>query len=187
MTFRHIPKRLLLTSLILAGVVRLTAAVEETVTTITSDGEAQMISTDKETTITFQKNVVVVGTNLKLSCDYLQVVVLRTGDPTATIGKLEKFRSLLATGNVHLVQADREAACGRAEVLPAQNQVILTENPVIVDHDQNTRIAGEKITLLRGQRQVFVDKPVLTGPPVKDLGFDKEKPAAPATQAAKTQ
>ena len=167
-------------ALLLVAATGLTArAVEETSTTITSDGEAQMVSTDQETTITFRQNVVVLGTNLKLTCDYLQVVVLRTGDPTATIGKLEKFRSLVATGNVHLVQGEREAACGRAEVLPAQTQVILTDQPVIVDHDQNTRIAGEKITLLRGQRQVLVEKPQLTGPPVKDLGFDKDK--APAT------
>ena len=157
-------------------------AAEETVTTITSDGEAQMVSTDKETTITFKQNVVVMGTNLKLTCDFLRVVVIRNGDPTATLGHFDKFRSMLATGNVHLVQGDREAACGRAEVLPAENQVILTDNPVIVDRDQSTRIAGEKITLLRGQRQVFVEKPQLTGPAVKDLGFDKEK--QPAAQPA---
>ena len=53
---------------------------------------------------------------------------------------------------------------------------------MIVDRDQSTRIAGEKITLLRGQRQVFVEKPQLTGPAVKDLGFDKEK--QPAAQPA---
>ncbi len=175
--------RLLPFGLLLAAA--LPAAVEETVTTITSDGEAQMISTDKETTITFQTNVVVIGTNLRLTCDYLQVVVLRTGDPTATIGHPDKFRSLLATGNVHLVQGDREAACGRAEVLPAQNQIVLTDSPVIVDHDQNTRIAGEKITLLRGQRQVFVEKPRLSGPPMKDPGYDKENKAADTPPAPK--
>jgi lipopolysaccharide export system protein LptA len=176
---RHL---LLPAALLLAAAPALSAAVEETVTTITSDGEADMVSTDQETTITFQQNVVVNGTNLKLTCDYLKVVVLRKGDQTATLGKLDKFRSLLATGNVHLVQGDREAACGRAEVLPAQDRVVLTENPVIVDHDQNSRIAGEKITLLRGQRQVLVDKPQLTGPAVKDLGFDKD--AKPATAPA---
>lgn len=173
---------------ILLGVVSPARAVEESTTTITSDGEGHMVSTDKETTITFHDNVVVIGTDLKLTCDDLRVVVLRTGDPAAAIGKLDKFRSMLATGNVHIVQGEREAACGQAEVIPGQDRIVLTENPVIVDHDQNTRISGEKITLLRGQRQVLVEKPTLVGPPVKDLGFDKgKKPSAapPADPARK--
>jgi lipopolysaccharide export system protein LptA len=87
---------------------------------------------------------------------------------------------MLATGNVHLIQGDREAACGRAEVLPEQEKVILSEHPVIVDHDQNTRAAGKKITMLRGQRQVLIDEPILTAPPVKDLGVDKPLPPAVA-------
>lgn len=139
-------------------------------TVIESDGPGEMVSTDQETTITFRDNVRVTGTNMKLTCDYLEVVVLRTGDKAATLGKLEKFRSMLATGNVHIVQGDREAACGRAEVLPEQEKVVLSGNPVVVDRDQNTRIAGEKITMLRGQRKVEVEKPVLTAPPIKDLG-----------------
>ena len=148
-------------------------------TVVTSDGPAEMVSTDKETTITFRGHVVVTGTNMKLTSDYLEVVVRRTGDPTATLGKLDKFRSMLATGNVFIAQGDREAACGRAEVLPEQDKVVLSENPVVVDHDQNTRIAGSKITWQSGQRKLQVENPTLTAPPVKDLGVDKElKPAA---------
>ena len=157
---------------------------QETNTVITCDGEAQMVSTDAETTITFHDKVLVTGTDLRLNCDFLRVVVKRKGDTSATLGTIDKFRSMLATGNVFLVQGDREAACGRAEVLPEQDRVILTENPVVVDHDQKTRMAGEKITLLRGQRQVLVEKPTLTGPPVKDLGFDKDKKPSPAPAPA---
>lgn len=174
---RFFPRPLAAALLAFAPLVLL--AQESAPTVITSDGEARMISTDTETTITFKDKVLVTGTELKLSCDFLQVVVRRTGDPTATLGNIDKFRSMVAIGNVLLVQGDREAACGRAEVLPEQDRVILTENPVVVDHDQKTRIAGEKITLLRGQRQVLVEKPSLIGPPVKDLGFEKDKkPAA---------
>ena len=175
MKFLSFPGSLAAVLLLVLTLSRAFGAAEPTSTVITSDGEGQMVSTDAETTITFRDNVVVVGTDLKLTCDFLQVVVLRKGDPAATIGKLEKFRSMLATGHVHIVQADRDAACGRAEVLPDKDRIVLTENPVVVDHDQNTRIRGEKITLLRAQRQVLVEKPVLSGPPVKDLGFDKEK------------
>ncbi len=173
----------LLTALAAAGLLPSLAPAQSATpqtTVIESDGPGEMVSTDTETTITFRDNVRVTGTNMKLSCDYLEVVVVRTGDKTATLGKLDKFRSMLATGNVRMIQGDREAACGRAEVRPEEEKVVLSGNPVVVDHDQNTRIAGEKITMLRGQRKVEVEKPILTAPPIKDLGVDKTSAPAAA-------
>ena len=155
-------------------------------TVIESDGLGEMVSTDTETTITFRDNVRVTGTNMKLNCDYLEVVVIRTGDKTATLGKLDKFRSMLATGNVRMVQGEREAACGRAEVLPGEEKVILSDHPVVVDHEQNHRMAGKKITMLRGQRKLEIEEPILTAPPIKDLGVDKVlKPTPPPVEAPK--
>lgn len=174
------PPRLLLLGALFGLASALAQNTPETTTNIQSDGPGEMVSTDKETTITFRDKVVVTGTNLRLTCDYLKVVVLRTGDPAATLGKVEKFRSLLATGNVVIVQGDREAACGRAEVLPEDDKIILTENPVVVDRVAQTRLVGERITMFRGERRVLVDKPSVTGPPIRDLGFDKDKPAPPA-------
>ena len=173
----------LLTALAAAGLLPVLAPAQSATlqtTVIESDGPGEMVSTDTETTITFRDNVRVTGTNMKLNCDYLEVVVVRTGDKSATLGKLDKFRSMLATGNVRMIQGDREAACGRAEVRPEEEKVILSGNPVVVDHDQNTRIAGEKITMLRGQRKVEVEKPILTAPPIKDLGADKSPAPAEA-------
>lgn len=173
----------LLSALAVAGLLPVLAPAQTATlqpTVIESDGPGEMVSTDTETTITFRDNVRVTGTNMKLTCDYLEVVVIRTGDKTDTLGKLDKFRSMLATGNVRMIQGDREAACGRAEVRPEEEKVVLSGNPVVVDHDQNTRIAGEKITLLRGQRKVEVEKPILTAPPIKDLGVDKTSAPAEA-------
>ena len=156
---------------------------QDTNTVITCEGEAQMISTATEATITFRDKVLVTGTDLKMTCDFLQVVVIRKGDATATLAHVEKFRSMLATGHVVMIQGDREAACGRAEVLPEQDRIILTESPVVVDHEQKTRMAGEKITILNKIRNVLVEKASLVGPPMKDLGYDKDKKPAssPAT------
>ncbi len=165
----------------LSSVLGLAQSAELKNTVITSDGPAVMVSNDKqtETTITFKDHVVATGTNMKLTCDFLEVVVNRSGDPAATIGKLDKFRSMLATGNVYFVMGDREAACGRAQILPGEDKVILTEHPVLVDHDKESRVAGERITLYAGQHRVEIDKPILTGPPIKDLGVDKEIKPAP--------
>lgn len=180
--------RLLSTGLLMVAMPMLVRAqsVEPRNTVITSEGPGEMVSTEKETTFTFKDRVVVTGTNMKITCDYLEIVVLRSGEKTATIGKTEKFKSMLATGNVLMVLGEREAACGRAEVLPGEEKVTLSENPVVVDHDQNTRAAAEEIILLRGQQRMLMKHPVITAPPVKDLGVDKElKPAKPAAALLK--
>ena len=149
-------------------------------TVIESTGLGEMVSTDTETKITFRDNVRVTGTNMKLTCDYLEVVVIRSGDKSATLGKVDKFCSMLATGNVHMIQGDREAACGRAEVLPGDDKIILTGQPVVVDHSVNWTWTGDELEMLRGERQIRGKNARFTGPPIKDLGVDKLK-AAPAT------
>src|SRR5882672_7943540 len=106
---------------LLSGLARAQSATPQN-TVIESDGRGEMVSTDTETKITLRDNVRVTGTNMKLTCDYLEVVVIRSGDKSATLGKMDKFRSMLATGNVHMIQGEREAACGRAEVLPEQEK-----------------------------------------------------------------
>ncbi|MES1168760.1 MAG: hypothetical protein ABUL61_06285, partial [Oleiharenicola lentus] len=48
-----------------------------------------MSSNDTETTSVFTGKVVVTSTNQRLTCDRLEVVALRKGDPKATIGKVD--------------------------------------------------------------------------------------------------
>ena len=141
-------------------------------------------STDKETTSVFTGMVVVTGTNLRLTCDRLEIVAIRKGDPAATIGKLESFKSFVATGNVRIVQGDREAACGRAEVLPGDNKIVLTGQPVVVDHSVNWTWTGDELEMLSGERQIRGKNARFTGPPIKDLGVDKPKPTEPVPAAA---
>jgi len=139
-----------------------------------------MRNSDTETTFVFTGKVSAAMTNQKVTCDRLEVVALRKGDPTATIGKLQGFKSFVATGNVHIVQGDREAACGKAEILPGDDKVILTGQPVVVDHSVNWRWTGDELEMLRGERQIRGKNARFTGPPVKDLGVDKPKPVEPA-------
>lgn len=145
----------------------------------------EMTSTDSETFVIANGDVILTGTNLRITCDRLEITALRIGDKTATVGNLEKIKYILAIGMVRIVQGDREATCQRAEVFPRDDKVVLTEDPVIVDHSNGFVAAGEKITLLRGKREVFVDKPRFTAPPVGDLSATaKPKPAAPANAPA---
>src|SRR5471030_2233679 len=87
---------------------------QEVQPTVIVSEQTDMSSTDTLTTFIFTKDVVVTGTNLKLTCDRLTVITTRKGDTTATLGKHGRFKSLLAEGHVDILQSDREAACGRA-------------------------------------------------------------------------
>jgi len=159
--------------------------------TVIVSEQLDMSSTDALTTFVFTKNVVVTGTNLRLTCDRLQVITTRKGDPTATIGKLGRFKSLIAEGHVYIVQSDREAACGRAEVLPDDDKIILTDNPVVKDLANGATASGPRMVLFRGERRAVIEgadaaPSRIVLPAIKDLGFDKElKPATPPADKPK--
>jgi len=140
-------------------------------------------STDTETIAVFTGKVIATSTNQRLTCDRLEIVATRKGDPGATIGKVEDFKSFVAAGNVRIIQGDREAACGRAEVLPGDNKIVLTGQPVVVDHSVNWTWTGDELEMLRGERQIRGKNARFTGPPMKDLGIDKPKPVEPAPAA----
>jgi lipopolysaccharide export system protein LptA len=151
------------------------------VPTVITSTKMEMWSTDTETRSVFEENVVVTGNNIKITCDKLDVTATRLDDKNkdATIGTLDKFKTLVATGNVHILQGDREVTCGRAEVFPREDRVVLTEKPVVIDNSGPYVATGDRIVLLRGERRLFGDNIRLQGPPIRDLGADKDKPMQP--------
>jgi lipopolysaccharide export system protein LptA len=159
------------------------------VPTVIESGSAEMVSTAKETTFTFRNGVTVTATNMKLTCDHLEVVALRSGDPAATFGKQEDFKSLVAVGGVRIVQSDREATCERAEVFPGEDKVVLTGNPVVRSMDGQYQATGPKMVLHRGERRAQIigeagERPRISLPPLKDLGYEKEKEKKKAGEKA---
>jgi len=157
------------------------------VPTVITSTSMEMWSTDTETRSIFKENVTVTGNNLRLTCDKLDVTAVRLvgkdaqADKNSTLPSVEKFKTLVATGNVHIVQGEREVTCGRAEVFPGEDRVVLTEKPVVIDNDGPYVATGDRIVLLRGERRIFGDNIRLQGPPIRDLGFEKDKPVqAPA-------
>lgn len=144
-------------------------------TVIESEGPGDMINTEKESIFTFRDKVVVTGTNLRMTCDLLVVIARRTsGDAKTLLGKQERFKSLVATGNVHIVQGGREARCGRAEIFPDDDKVVLTENPSVRLLDGTYEASGPKMTLERGQQKAIIEHPRILLPPMNDLGYDKQ-------------
>jgi len=149
-------------------------------TVIQSQG-FELTSTDTQTLSVFTGNVTVTGNDIRITCDRLDVVSLRSGRKQDTLGKQDRFKSLVATGNVRIVQGDREAACDHAEVLPGEDRITLTGHPIVIDHGNNSTATGEPLILYRGERRITGSNVRLVLPPLKDLGFDKHlaPPAAP--------
>lgn len=139
----------------------------------------EAVSNETEMTTVLTGNVVVTGTNLRISCDRMEIVSLRSDKPDELLPQKNRFRSLVATGKVRMVQGEREANCGKAVVLPGDDKIILTENPSVTDTKYKVTYYGESLSLLRGERRVRGEKVRFVAPPIKDLGFDKEQKLSP--------
>lgn len=165
-------------------------ALEDTV--LTSE-HFESHSTDKETVTVLWDKVILTGTNLRITCDRMELVSVRAGDSTQLVAKQNRFKSLVATGHVTIFQRDsnREATCGRAEVVPGEDRITLTENPKVTDLDKTGKPewtwTGDRLLMLRGERRVQGENVRITAPAIKDLGFDKSKVAAPADPAPKSE
>ena len=155
-----------------------------TVETVVQSDEFEMVSSAKETTFTYRRNVRVTATNMTLPCENLVIVARRSGDPALLVGKQERLKSLVATGRVRIVQDDREATAERAEVLPDDDKVILTGNPVVRSTKDGWEQRGDRMELHRGERRAVIpSNPRTVLPALKDLGYDKlpaRKGPAPA-------
>ncbi|MSU65085.1 MAG: hypothetical protein EXS38_03040 [Opitutus sp.] len=156
----------------LAG--RLWAA--ETEATVITSRSLEMHSSDTETTSIFDGQVQVTATGLRLTCDHLEVVSARLGEKDDTVGKQDRFTSLVAVGHVRLVQGDREAVCERAEVRPREDSITLTGNPAVTDRGNGTMATGDPLIMMRRERRVRGTNVKITAPPLKDLGYDQKLP-----------
>ncbi len=131
----------------------------------------------------FEDQVQVVGTNLLLQCDRLEVTAARKGGKNATAGEIGSIQKVAAAGRVVIEQAGRQAYCGRADFDPAAGEVVLSENPKVVDAGAEVR--GWKIVIRTGTRQAEVlsnpdaqtasERATVVLDALPDFGFTKEK------------
>ncbi len=165
-------------SLLFASASAPPAADAEQPTVITAI-KGKMVRNSQETLITLDQAVTLTGTNLRITCDHLDGVLVGSVE----LSKHDKIKSLLVTGHVHISQSGREASCGRAEFFPDEDKIVLTEGPVITVNDGKEPFIqkGSIITITRGV--VEVSNPEFTIPTIKALGVDLPKTlSAPAKQ-----
>jgi lipopolysaccharide export system protein LptA len=178
-------KQALALALLLPAVPALLHAAEALEKTVITTDAFESTSGDTETVAFYTGHVVVTATNIKMTCDRMKTITAKVADKSDTIGQPNQFKYLLATGHVHIWQGEREAVCGRAEVLPGEDKIVLTDSPSVTDHGNNSVGTGEIIEMHRNQRVVTGKNVRFVLPPIKDLGFDKNQPPpAPPASAA---
>ena len=129
----------------------------------------------------FSGDVVVTGTNLVMTCDKLEVWAAQGMEGNSTLARVGKIRRALATGKpVVVTQEARKGTAGQVEVLPFDDVIILTGDPVVTD--PTGTLYGEKMTYRRGKQEVEIEGPRAVLPRLPDFGL----PRPPAQQSGAT-
>jgi lipopolysaccharide transport protein LptA len=149
--------------------------------TVISSDRLEMENEGEKAFFLFSDHVKLTGNNLIVTCDRLEVHSDRTGDLDANFGKLGSIKQIVAIGNVSISQEGRTARAGRVEVIPAEDKIVLTENPTVIDAQGS--VSGERMVFLRGERRAVVESGTsgparVVLPAIPDLGFDDEKDSA---------
>jgi lipopolysaccharide transport protein LptA len=111
-------------------------------TTIITSDELRM---DQSTHIAvFTGNVVVVGTNFNMKCQEM----------TVNFTKDNKVDTILAKGDVVIVQPDRTTHSGVAEYSKDDDKFDLTDSPTIVDSKKN-KISAPEIIIYRTKGSMY--------------------------------
>ena len=139
-------------------------------TVITSD-ELHM-DQDSHTSV-FTGNVVVTGTNFKMTCQ--EMTVNFTND--------NKVDIITAKGDVVIIQPGRITHSGQGQYFHDDDKFILTDSPII--NDNGNIISAPKITIFRTKQSLYTEGPTKTiiG---QDHGLDSNpNSAAPTDSTAK--
>lgn len=147
--------------------------------TIITSERAELQNTGADAYTVFEENVRLTGTNLEVTCDKLEVFGEQIDDPEKESGTLGKIRPrrVLATGNVIILQAGRKATAEMLEILPQEDKIILSGNPVVTDI-QGTA-AGDRITFFRGDQRFIVERPRIEMRSLPNLGFPQNADSPP--------
>ncbi len=167
-----------------------TALSAEPVETVITAGYNELWSNDEgtETYLIFKDNVVVTATNLRITCDRIEATLEGENAPArpaaekGTAQDVDRFKSIIASGKVRILQGDREAHCERAEVFPREGKIVLTGKagapPVIMDRKFDVTWIADPAILLKNENRVMGENVRVIGPALDDLGLDKNAPSS---------
>lgn len=144
---------------------------------------SMMAETRDETAyLIFSGSVKLTSTNLELTCDQLEIFTdlkeQEEGKEAETIGNFSSIQKIIASGNVKIVQEERTATAGRAEVLPQEDVIMLDQNPMVFQGEYTMDGTGAQLLIHRGNGKVEMigsesNKISITGPAIQDFGFEQ--------------
>lgn len=154
-------------------------------TVITSD-QLEMENKESSNHFYFKGNVIVLGNNLKSTCDEMEVITRQSGQKSqqtkraahapadSELGAIEK---IIAIGSVTITQTGRTATADRAEIYPDKDYVELIGN-VELENEHGT-VSGPRFILEKGKRARMISdggslRPTVTLPSLPDLGVNEE-------------
>ena len=101
-------------------------------------------------TAIFTGNVVVVGSEFHMTCEAM----------TVYFTAVNKINTIVAQGNVIILQPGRITHCGHAIYYRDDDKFVLTEEPDILDN--NNEIQAPEITIYRTKKSLFTKGPTKT-------------------------
>ncbi len=106
----------------------------------------------------FEGDVKITGDGVDGSCDRIEVVMLKPQAGAAIPqGQERGIDKIILFGNVKMTQGLKVATCGRADVYPKAGTVVMTDNPVVINNEDNTRAEGPRIVYVNGTKGVRIE------------------------------
>lgn len=126
--------------------------------TIVQSQLLRMLEQPERTVFRFTENVTINGTNLKASCDQLDVIAVEKKTQDTESGDFKErlaLQRIEAIDQVVIEQDGRTATADKAFILPEEGKVVLEGNAEIID--PQGKVSGHRMTLMQGQRRAIVE------------------------------
>ena len=115
------------------------------------DVTSERMTFDSQThTFIFEDNVQVRRCQMTMRCDRLYVTQDEAG---------ERVERIVATGNVHVQQGERQVKAERAEYIDAEQKLVLTGNPRAWNTQEQNELTGEEIVVFLQKEKLLVKRP----------------------------
>ncbi|HQU08531.1 MAG: hypothetical protein B7X06_00410 [Verrucomicrobia bacterium 21-51-4] len=139
----------------------------------------------------FKNNVRIEAQDLKATCDLMEVYSQEKSEGiTPRLAEVGAIDRIVAIGHVRIEQAGRVATAGRAEIIPSEGCLILSEDPVVIDEQGQVR--GYRIILLKDEKRAIVEgqpdgaRPRVVLPPMPSFNAKGPQIAQPSANSEGT-
>ncbi len=127
-------------------------------TVITSDRQYLSSSGDGTDRYFFEGNVEVRGSGLNADCDKIEVVMKSISSRSK-----KRISQIAMSGEVKMEQGLKRAECDRADIFPDAQMVVMRGNAFVFNKEDNTRVAGPRLTYNAGTRRISMEQSDLEG------------------------